>query len=139
VDSDLLCELLTDRVWDSVFSFDNVSDVVQCFTAVLQGLLEILVPERKFRIKQNTSPWAIGANISAARHRRDRFHHQALATGDPAIWQQFRDMRNRVNKLLKSAKYAYLSGLASLKQGQASKFWSYFHYLSHQKAGITIS
>ena len=48
-------------------------------------------------------------------------------------------MRNRVNKLLRSAKCAYLSGLATLKQGQASKFWSYFCHLSCRNAGITIS
>ena len=83
-----------------------------------------MAPERKFRVKQNTSPWAIGADVITAPHRRDRLHYQALATVGPAIWRQFHDMRNRVNKLLKSAKCANLSGLASSKQGQASKFWS---------------
>ena len=40
IDSDFLCDLFTDEVWDAVFSFDNVSDTVQCFTTVLQGLLD---------------------------------------------------------------------------------------------------
>ena len=35
LDSNLLCDLFTDTAWDVVFSFDNVSDTVQCFTAVL--------------------------------------------------------------------------------------------------------
>ena len=87
------------------FSFNNISDVVQCFTAVLQGIIiRDLVPERKFRAKQNTSPWAIGADISAARRRRDRLHCQALATGDPAIWWQFCDMRNRVKQVVEECK-----------------------------------
>ena len=48
LDSNLLCDLFTDTAWDAVFSFDNVSDTVQCFTAVLQGLLNFLAPARKF-------------------------------------------------------------------------------------------
>ena len=44
LDSSLLCDIFTDKAWDAVFSFDNVSDTVQCFTAELQRLLD-LVPE----------------------------------------------------------------------------------------------
>ena len=51
LDSDLLCDLFTDEPWDAVLSFDNVSDTVQCFTTVLQGLLDFLIPERKIRVR----------------------------------------------------------------------------------------
>ena len=71
-------------------SFDNVSDTVQCFTTVLQGLLDFLIPERKICVRQNVSPWAAGVDVTAACRQRDRLHHRALATGDPAIWQQYR-------------------------------------------------
>ena len=116
------------------FSFGNVSGTVQCFTAVLQGLLNFLAPARKFRIKQNISPWAAGTYVTAARCQRDRLHHKALVTGDLTIWQQYHTLCNRVNKLLRTARCAYLSQLASSAQGQASKYWSYFPHLSIQKA-----
>ena len=139
LDSDLLCDLFTDEAWDTVLSFDNVSDTVQCFTSVLQGLLDFLIPEHKIRVRQNVSPWAAGVDVTAARRQRDRLHHQALATGDPAIWQQYRPSRNRANKLLRTARYTYLSQLTSSMRGQASKFWSYFHYLSSRKAQTPVS
>ena len=62
-----------------------------------------------------------------------------MVTGDSEIWQQYRTLRNRVNKLLRTARCAYLSQLASSAQGQASKFWSYFRHLSCRKAQMPIS
>ena len=44
----------------------DVSDTVQCFTAVLQGLLDFIVPECKFHVRQNTSPLASGVDVTAA-------------------------------------------------------------------------
>ena len=87
LDPQSLCDLFTDGTWDAVFSFNNVSDTVQCFTTVLQGLLDFLVPEHKICVRQNVSPLAAGVDVAAAHRQRDRLHCQALITGDPAIWQ----------------------------------------------------
>ena len=139
LDSDLLCDLFTDEAWDAVLSFDNVSDTVQCFTTVLQGLLDFLIPEHKIRVRQNVSPWAAGDDVTTAHRQRDRLHHRTLATGDPATWQQYHASRNRANRLLRTARYTYLSQLTSLMRRQASKFWSCFHYLSCRKAQTPVS
>jgi len=56
LDPQSLCDLFTDGTWDAVFSFNNVSDTVQCFTTVLQGLLDFLVPDHKICVRQNVSP-----------------------------------------------------------------------------------
>ena len=139
IDSDFLYDLFTDEVWDAVFSFDNVSDTVQCFTTVLQGLLDFLLPERKIRVRQHVGLWGAGVDVLAARHQRDRLHHQTLVTGDSAVWQQYRVMRNKANKLLRTVRSTYLSQLASSMQGQASKFWSYFCYLPCCKSQMPVS
>ena len=46
---------------------------------------------------------------------------------------------NEANKLLRIARSTYLSQLASSMQGQASKFWSYFCYLSCRKSQMPVS
>ena len=51
LDSNLLYDLFTDKAWDTVFSFDHVSDTVQCFSTVPQGLLNFLVPECKICVR----------------------------------------------------------------------------------------
>ena len=76
------------------------------------------------------SPWTANSNVINARHARDKLHHRALCTGDPVIWQQYRSARNKVNKLLRNAKYTYLSQLASSAAARSGKFWSNFRYLS---------
>ena len=48
-------------------------------------------------------------------------------------------MRSKANKLLRTARSTYLSQLASSMQGQASKFWSYFRYLSCRKSQMPVS
>ena len=107
---------------------------------VLQGLLEHVAPMRKIRVKQNVSPWAANADVTAAHHLRDKLHRRAIATtGDPVIWQQYRSSRNKVNKLLRNAKCTYLSRLGSSKQGQSAKFWSYFRHLSCRGVQTSLS
>jgi len=50
-----------------------------------------------------------------------------LKTGDPLFWQEYRSTRNKANKLLKKAKYTYLSQLTSSTSENFGKFWSHFH------------
>jgi len=125
LDPALLQTIYSDEIWNDVLSFDNVSDAVECFTIVLQEL-------HRVRIKQHTSPWAADSEVIAARCKRDEAHRQALKTGDPLLWQEYRSARNKANKLLRKAKYSYLSKLTSSTSGNFSKFWSHFHYMSRR-------
>lgn len=120
LDPTLLHDIYTDKVWDDVFSFDNVSDIVECFTAMLQELMELLVPLRRVRVKQHVSPWAADSEVFAARRERDKAYCQALDTGDPVAWRRYRSARNKVNKMLRRAKCTYLSRIASSMPGKRS-------------------
>ena len=51
-------------------------------------------------------------------------------SGCRSDWKLFRDARNRVNGLLRSAKRRYIEDLVSTHGGHPSKFWSYFCYMS---------
>jgi len=76
-----------------------------CFTTVLQGLLDALLPLRRIRVKQHVNPWATTSSIRAARHLRDELYcRQALFSGAAEDWRQFRCAHNKVNYHLKSAK-----------------------------------
>ena len=88
------------------------------------------MPLCKIRVKQNVNPWATSSDIIAARHYRDRLHHKALLSGCQSDWKLFRDARNKVNGLLRSAKHHYIAELASAHGGHPSKFWSFFRYMS---------
>ena len=58
LDAAVLEDMLVNGVWNDVLSFDNIDDSVECFTTVLRGLLDALLPLRHIRIKQlHTNPW----------------------------------------------------------------------------------
>ena len=96
--------LHSDETWKDVFLFDDVSDTMECFIAMLQSLMDSLIPLHKIHVKQHVTPWA-ATTIISARRARDKLHHHALRTGNPDIWQQYRCARNRANKLLRNAKH----------------------------------
>ena len=136
LDPTLLHAIYTDEVWNDVFSFGNVSDTVKCFTAVLQELMELLVPLCRVRVKQHVSPWAADSAVFAARHERDKAYHRALSTADPVAWHQYCAARNKANKLLKRAKYTYLSRLtSSIHQGSVANFGHIFVSTCHVCGG----
>ena len=87
LDSTLLHVIYNHEAWNDVFSFDNVSDTMECFTAVLQSLMDLLIPLHKIRTKQHTTPWTANSDVITACRARDRLHHCALSTSDPVIWQ----------------------------------------------------
>ena len=103
---------------------------MECFTFVLQELMDLLIPLHKIRIKQHTSPWAADSAVTTARCKRDKAHRQALKYGDPLLWQEYRSAHNKANKLLRKAKYSYLSQLTSSTSGNFGKFWSHFCYVT---------
>ena len=122
--------LSQDHIWHDVLSFDDLDDSVLCFTIVLEGLLDFLVPLRKIRVKQNVNPWATSSDIIAARHCRDRLHRRALLSGYQSDWKLFREARNKVNSLLRSVKHCYIAELTPAHGEHPSKIWSFFRYMS---------
>ena len=61
------------------------SDTVQCYAAVLQGVMDLLVPICKICIKQYLSPWAANSDVMTAHHARDKLHHHALYGSNIAV------------------------------------------------------
>ena len=106
LDVSLLSNILSDdSSWNDVFSFSDVDDCVLCFTLVLQGLLDILVPLRHLRIREGRrNPWLVSQEIGSAKYLRDRLYKRALHSGSSGDWSAFRQSHNRYTSLLRSAK-----------------------------------
>ena len=121
---DKLDELLTcDDIWDDVLSrFDNLSDCLECFNLIISGLLDILVPLKRLRVHQQDCPWLSSASLAKARRLRDIAHRKALKSGSGSDWSSYRSLRNRVNSMLRSAKAAHFSDLASSLRSKPGKF-----------------
>ena len=103
--------LSCDDVWDEVLSsFNDVSDCLECFNLIMNGLLDLLAPLKKLRVHQQECPWLFNASLSSA---RDVAYHRALKSGSTSDWASYRKLRNKANTMLGSAKAEYFSDLAS--------------------------
>ena len=141
LDTATLDELLAcDDILDSVLSaFDDISDCLECFNVIMNGLLYLLVPLKKLRVYQWECPWLSNGSLARARRLRDVAHRQTLKSGSASDWLSYRTLCNRVNSMLRSAKAAYFSDLASSLKSKPSKFWRHFRCLSKQsKFGCDI-
>ena len=117
-----------------MFSFPNVDNCVHCFTLVLQGLLDFLVPLCWLCVRNGGSdPWLTTPCIIAARRLRDRLHRKALRTGCSEDWFKFRQSRNKYTSLLRSAKRAYVLYLAANRTTQPVNFWKYVGRFTKRK------
>ena len=129
--------LSDDSSWNDVFSITDVNDYVLCFTLVLQGLLDILVPLRCLRIRKGgRNPWLTTPDIVSARHLRDKLHRKALRTaaGCSGDWSAYRRFCNHYTSLLRSAKRSYILRLISDSKIKPARLWKHFNFLSKRSA-----
>ena len=81
--------LSCDDVWDEVLSsFNDVSDCLECFNLIMNGLLDLLAPLKKLRVHQQECPWLFNASLSSA---HDVAYHRALKSGSTSDWASYRN------------------------------------------------
>ena len=144
LDKDKLDEIfMCDDIWDDVLSkFDNLSDCLECFNLIINGLLYKLVPLKNLRVRQRDCPWLSNASLTKARRLRDIAHRKALKSGSLSDWSSYKSLRNRVNSMLRSAKAKYFENLSSSLKSTPTKFWRHFRSLSRSckpSNGIQLS
>jgi len=134
LDTEKLDELfMCDDIWDDVMSsFDNISDCVECFNEIVLGLLDMLclVPLKKLRVRHQNCPWLSSASLTEARHLHDIAHRRALKSKSHSdcSWSLYRFHRNKVNSMLRSAKY--FENLSSVFGSNPARFWRRFQSFS---------
>jgi len=102
-------------------------------------LLDVLVPQKKVRVRQSCSPWCNDSKTAAARLQRNWLHHKALKLGLEADWSVYRKIHNKVISMVRSTKQQYFSNLAINLSHDSQKFWrSLQHLSSRQKVQTTI-
>ena len=138
LDIDKLDKLLScDDIWDEVFSsFDDVSDCLECFNLIMKGLLDLLAPLRKLRVRWQECPWLSNASLSTACRLRDVAHRRALRSGSASDWTSYRKLQNKVNAMLRSAKADYFTNLASSSKSKPAWFWKHFQSLSRRSRSV---
>ena len=54
-----------------------VSDCLECFNLIMTGLLDLLVPLKKLRVRQQECPWLSNGSLASSCCTRDIAHYKA--------------------------------------------------------------
>ena len=129
--------LACDDIWDSVLStFDDISECLEFFNLIMNGLLDLLLPLKKLGVHLWECPWLSNGSFVKAHRLRDVAHHGTLKSGSASDWSSYRIFHNKVNSMLWSAKSEYFGGLAASFRSTSSKFWRHFQCLSKQTKSV---
>ena len=73
---------------------------------------ENYIPKITFIVRPNDKPWMSNA-IKNQMRKRDRLYHKAKSSKSPTHWQNYKNKRNEVVDLIRSAKSEYMKKLQS--------------------------
>ena len=120
--------------WNSCCD-NNIDIYTSNFTRQLISLCEATIPNKIVTIRTADPPW-LHTNIRKEIRRRKRAYKKAKATNLDRHWHIFRQQRNIVNNLVRSAKKVHFENLAKLireNQHSSSDFWKIIKKFTNKK------
>ena len=121
-------ELMQDNVDRSinVNYLMELDDPVLCWNALYQSLNLIadkIIPEKTYLVKKDILVW-LTPELLNLKKDRDYFFKKAKITGDDADWFIARNLRNRTNIAMRSAKAEYIKNKLTENSDNPKKFWN---------------
>ena len=100
-------EQLDSTDWSFISTNSNINEITQTFEEILMKASNDYVPKVTFTVRPNDKPW-MNSEIRKEIRKRDRLYHKAKISKSQIHWQNFKNKRNEVIDLIRSAKSNYL-------------------------------
>ncbi|RLU22413.1 hypothetical protein DMN91_004691, partial [Ooceraea biroi] len=101
-ESDFLNELQM-KDWATLFSTNSIDDKVNLLNSFLVDCLDIYAPEVRINVKNLLAPW-LTTEIKDKMRQRDSAHRRWRRSGGEAAYGEFKERRNEVHNLIRTAK-----------------------------------
>ena len=98
--------------WSFINNSDNMNQITNTFEEILSKSAEEHIPKATFTVRPNDKPWMTSV-IRKHMRSRDRLYYKANTTKSPTHWQAYKNKRNEVVNLVRSAKSEYMKKLQS--------------------------
>ena len=105
-------EQLDSTDWSFISTNSNINEITQTFEEILMKASNDYVPKITFTVRPNDKPW-MNSEIRKEIRKRDRLYHKAKISKSQIHWQNFKNKRNEVIDLIRSAKSNYMKKLQS--------------------------
>jgi hypothetical protein len=111
VDSNTLCQALSEVNWDKLFQdVENVDDLYNKWFNCFEQVLKTFVPHRTVVIRPRDKPW-MTSEIRRAIRKRNRLLKVFGRLKNPVAWENYRLQRNYTTSLIRSSKERYFANL----------------------------
>ena len=111
--------------WNSCFTSDCVNNAWKCFHNIFIKILDEVAPVKEVRMKQRTEPWMTSDIIEMIRER-DRFLYIFKKSKLPEDHRKFCELRNKVQRQVKTAKSEYFSNqIEQDRDNPKKKLWKH--------------
>ena len=125
------CDLIQQTDWECLLS-DDVDRSTKLWTKRFLDIMEECVPQRVLQNRKRNLPW-LTKNIIRHMRKRNSLFQGAKRTADPARFNKYKRMRNKVTAMLRSAKQKYFDSLSTAGN---KKFWKTVKLLNKQQVSI---
>lgn len=122
-DPDSACNDLNPKDWKYFYSLKDVNSAWNVFYDYLINTINVHAPKISRRIKGKACPW-MTPEIKGLMAERDRSFRKSRKTKKEADISMYKNLRNRVNILVRKAISIYNKNLLTENKNDPSKFWS---------------
>ena len=120
---------LNQQPWANVYHSRCPNDRWQIWKELLMSVIDKHAPIRSRRISNKNSPWVTN-ELRRLMYKRDYLKKQAISSGDPSIWCQYRQVRNHTNNEIKKAKRLYFTKNLDFHKDDIKKTWKLINELN---------
>ena len=115
---------LYDAPWDATFVFDEVDDIVNGWYSLLNEAIDANAPVKRKRIRDDTKPKWLSAAILKLMKKRDHLLKKAKRSNAPDDWSALKSAKNKVIKVIKTAKKNFIHESFRENENNPKEIWS---------------
>ena len=110
---DAFREALKSTNWDLCFENEDIDIVCQTWTDIFLSIAKRFIPNKIVTIRPDDSPW-YNSYLRRLKRKLDRIHCKAKKSqNNPAVWAQYKELRNEYTREIKHAEQNYNNKLSN--------------------------
>ena len=126
---DQMREKASSTDWDS-FQNADIDVYAENITNRINELSNECIPNKNVKIKPSNLPW-LTTTIKRLIRKRKRLFRKAKQTSNPASWQKFRRLRNKITSMIRLSKQNHINTLADKLKSETLSSRDWWPTLKH--------
>ncbi len=110
----------------------NVNEAWTNFKEMFTEVLNVVAPVKCVRLKQRTEMWFTGEILEKI-SQRDKAHINFLRSRNDETFGEYKNLRNRCQRLIDKCKRNYVKNQLEENQGNAKRLWQATRHANQDK------